>query len=289
MSAAARGLGLSQPAVSKLIRNLETHVGAPLLERGPTGARPTDQGARLRERLGDTLSIIDAAVGAAKDETRGISGELRLQALACLGERHLAGIAQRFRKLHPGVTVNLKLDNSPADLHAGGIDMAFGYAPAPVEGVVQARIGIVRRYLVAAPSYVASHATIDTPAALAAHDLIVTDASISGSGTLPLRRNREECAINVTPVLRTNSVGVLLEALRAGRGVGTAQLLLVDRDFAEGRLVRVLPEWEIPPSDLFVSYRAARHLRPVIRAFVDYAIPALRRIDGVERGAGHSL
>lgn len=288
MTSAARGLGLTQPAISKLIRNLEAHVGAPLLERGPIGARPTDQGARLRERLGDTLSIIDAAIGAAKDEAGAITGLLRLQALACLGERHLHDIAHRFRMLHPGVTVDLRLENMPADLRVGDIDLAFGHTRAKAQGVVQSRIGFVRRHLVAAPSYLAAHAPIDTPAALAAHDLIVTDASLSQSGTLPLRRDREDIAITIKPVLRTNSVGVLLEALRAGRGVGTAQRLLIDRDLADGRLVRVLPEWEIHPSDLFVSYRSTRSLRPAVRAFIDFAVPALRQIDGIERNPDQS-
>lgn len=283
MTTAARDLGLSQPAVSKLIRNLESHIGAKLLARGPTGARPTDQGARLRERLGDTLSTIDAAIGAAKGEAGAIGGTLRLQTLACLGERHLPAIAHRFRQLHPRVTVDLKLDNMPADLRTGDVDLAFGHTRANAKEVVQSRIGIVRRYLVASPSYVAVHSPIETPAGLAAHDLIVTDASLSEDSALPLRRNGEDLEVAITPALRTNSASVLLEAIRAGRGVGTAQFLLVDRDIANGQLVRVLPHWEIRPSDLFVSYRTTQRLRPVVRAFLDFAVPALREVDGIER------
>lgn len=287
MSAAARRLGLSQPAVTKLIRNLEAHVGAPLLERGPTGARPTDHGRRLRERLGDTLSTIDAAIGAAKGEAGSIGGTLRLHAPACLGERHLHDVAQRFRSIHPDVAVDLTLENTPADLRRGDIDLAFGMTRAKAQGIVQSRIGLVRRYLVAAPSYVEAYAPIDTPAALAAHDLIVTDVSLAPGDTLPLQQDGKEIEMAVNPVLRTNSVGVLLEALRSGRGIGTAQRLLVDRDLADGRLVRVLPQWEIRPSNLYLSYPAARWLRPVARAFVDFAVPALRRIPGIERhGAG---
>ena len=87
--------------------------------------------------------------------------------------------------------------------------------------------------------------------------------------------------ISVRPKLTTNNAQVLVDALTTGRGVGTAQVLLVSDELKEGRLIRVLPEYEVEPTELFLVYPSSKFLRPAVRAFVDFAVPALRRIDGI--------
>jgi DNA-binding transcriptional LysR family regulator len=67
----------------------------------------------------------------------------------------------------------------------------------------------------------------------------------------------------------------------AGRGIGTAQVLLVTEELKEGKLVRVLPDYEIKPTELLPIYPSAKFLRPTVRAFIDFALPALQRIDGI--------
>ena len=90
----------------------------------------------------------------------------------------------------------------------------------------------------------------------------------------------EPVTIRVTPAIRTDSVHVLMRTLAEGKAVGTAQTLLVSDELAAGRLVRLLCGYEIRPSEICLTYPSKRFLRPVVRAFVDFAVPALQRIDG---------
>jgi DNA-binding transcriptional LysR family regulator len=115
---------------------------------------------------------------------------------------------------------------------------------------------------------------------LTRRDIIVTDASLSG-GTLFLRRGRQRTEVPVRPKLTTNNAQVLVDALKAGKGVGTTQVLLVADELKSGALVRVLPEYEIEPTEFFLVYPSSKFLRPIVRAFVDFAAPALQRIEGV--------
>ena len=87
--------------------------------------------------------------------------------------------------------------------------------------------------------------------------------------------------ISVRPKLMTNNAQVLINAIRAGRGIGTAQVLLVTVELKSGELIRVLPQYEIKPTELFLTYSSSKFLRPTIRAFIDFAIPALRKIEGI--------
>jgi hypothetical protein len=72
--------------------------------------------------------------------------------------------------------------------------------------------------------------------------------------------------------------------LKAGRGIGTAQVLLVADELKRGQLIRVLPEYELMPTELFLTYPSSKFMRPAIRSFIDFAVPALRKIEGIVQG-----
>lgn len=74
VTAAARDLSVSQPAVTKQLRNLERHVGARLLERSARMVRPTAQGITLYEASRSALATIDAALEGVRHEMGAIEG-----------------------------------------------------------------------------------------------------------------------------------------------------------------------------------------------------------------------
>lgn len=281
ITAAARDLGVSQPAVSKLLRNLEEHAGARLIERNSRASLPTPQGLRLYEAAGTSLATIDAALEAVRRDMGEVSGVLRLHAPVCLGESHLHHIVMDFQDSHPAVAVELTLENRAVDLVHENIDVAVRVGRPSDQSHILRKIGLSKRILVAAPEYIAKHGGIQQCEALSSHSMIVTDAGLSRQGTLALCRGNTTTEVHVTPLLRTNNVRVLIGALKAGRGMGAVQLLLVSEELRDGRLVRVLPEYEVKPSEIYVTYPTARFLRPAVRAFIDFAVPALKSVEGI--------
>lgn len=281
MTSAARDLGVSQPAISKLVRNLEAYARTRLLERSSRALRPTDPGLRLYEASRGALATIDAAIEEARNETGALDGSLRLHGPVCLGESRLHAIVADFQGLHPGVSVHLTLENRAANLIHEGFDLAMRMGRPVEQDVVIRRIGLIQRILVASPAYVTRCKPIVEPDSLLDHALFVSDTVLSRADALPLCHDGETTDTPVRPVLTTNNAQVLIDAVRAGRGIGTAQVQLVAAELADGRLVRVLNNYEIPPTELYLTYSSARFLRPTVRAFVDFAIPALRRIDGI--------
>ena len=73
-----------------------------------------------------------------------------------------------------------------------------------------------------------------------------------------------------------------------GHAAGPVQLLLVTEALGEGRLVRILADWEVKPTEAFLAYSSARFMRPAVRAFTDFVIPALRAVDGIDAVTGKS-
>ncbi len=281
MTAAASDLGISQPAVSKLLRNLETYTGARLIERSSRAMRPTAQGVALYEASGGALSVIDAVIESVRSDVGAINGSLRLHGPTCVGERHLHRIVMNFQDRHPAVAVELTLENRSVDLIHENIDLAVRMERPTDQNLILRRIGFSKRILVASPGYLARRGPVRSRKDLGDHDIIVTNASLSRGGILNLCKGDAMTEILVRPKLTTNNAQVLMQALKAGRGIGTTQVLLVADELKRGQLVRVLPEYEVKPTELFLTYPSSKFLRPAVRAFVDFAVPALRRINGI--------
>lgn len=284
MTAAARDLGVSQPAVSKLLMSLEAHLGARLLERNARVMRPTMQGLQLYKSCGAALTTIDAAVEAIRNNFGEINGHLRVHGPVCVGERHLHRIVMDFQDRYPDVSIDLIIENQPVDLIRANIDVAVRMGFPTDQSLIVRRIGSSRRVLVASPDYLARRGQARSVASLADHDVIVTDASLSPKGTLRLCHGDAIEEIAVHPMLTTNNAQVLIAALKAGRGIGTAQVLLVSDELRDGRLARVLPQYEIESSELFLTYPSSKFLRPIVRTSIDFAAPALQRINGIVEG-----
>lgn len=281
ITAAARDLGVTQPAVSKLLRNLEAHAGARLLERSARAVRPTPHGLTLYEASGTSLATIDAAIEAVRRDMGEICGILRVHGPVCLGESHLHRIVMEFQASYPGVAVELTLENRSVDLVHENIDVCVRIGRPVDQSQILRKIGLVKRILVAAPSYLEANGPIRRLQAIGGCTMLVTNAVLSRQGTLTLCKGKAATEIAVSPALKTNNARVLIEALKAGRGMGPVQLPLVTEELRTGELVQVLPQYEVKASELYITYPTARFLRPAVRAFIDFAAPALKAVPGI--------
>lgn len=281
ITAAARDLGVTQPAVSKLLRNLEAYAGARLLERTARAVRPTPHGLALYEASGTSLTAIDAAIESVRRDMGAIGGTLRLHGPVCLGESHLHRIVMEFQALHPAVTVELTLENRSVDLVHENIDVCVRVGRPIDQSQILRKIGLIKRVLVAAPLYLKDHGALRRIQDISGHDVVVTNAVLSRQGTLTLCKGGSTIEIPINPVLKTNNARVLIETLKAGRGMGPVQLPLVTEELNKGELVRIFPQYEVKASELYITYPTARFLRPAVRAFIDFAAPALKAVPGI--------
>ncbi|SDP68525.1 DNA-binding transcriptional regulator, LysR family [Phyllobacterium sp. YR620] len=281
VTGAARDLAISQPAVTKHLRNLERHVNARLLERSSKTVRPTAHGMTLYEVSRNALASIDAAMEGVRRDMGEIEGNLRVHAPSCLGAQHLHGMIMLFQDDHPAVTVDLVLDNRNVDLIYENFDLAVRYGKIVSQEVIARRIGWIQRILVASPDYIKRAGPIETLERIAECDMVATTTIFSPRDSLTLCHGDDTIEINVRPVLKTNSAQVLTTSLLAGRGIGPAQVNLVSRELAEGLLVRVLPDYAVKPTEVFLTYPSTKFMRPVVRAFTDFIVPKLRSVEGI--------
>ncbi|MBY3043545.1 LysR family transcriptional regulator [Rhizobium leguminosarum] len=282
LTGAARDLGISQPAVTKHLRNLERHVNARLLERTTRGVRPTVHGSRLYEVSRNALASIEAALEGVRHDMGEIEGTLRLHAPSCIGAQHLHGMVMKFQNEHPAVTVDLVLDNRHVDLVYENFDLAVQYGKPEQQELIIRSIGSIRRVLVASPEYLKRVGPIDSLDRLSNVDMVTNTTILSPQHTLTLCKDGAMTEVSVRPSLRTNNAQVMINSLKSGHGAGPAQVILVSEELADGRLVRILPEYEVKPTDAYLTYPSTKFMRPVVRAFTDFVVPNLRSVEGID-------
>lgn len=281
LSAAARELGLTQPAVSQQIMGLERHLRTRLLNRSTRKLTLTASGetylARARQILDEVAEVEDDLVSLSSE----LKGSLRVQAPSGLGQQYLAPLIVDFHRQHPGLTVDLILDDHLADLIAEGVDVALRLGTLASSGLIARKLGSVARILVASPGYVAAHGNPTTPDELARHDHIRFSWTTAGEH-LTLIGPYGPVTVEVRSSFRANNSFVLVEALRRGLGVGGVQLPLVQELLNAGELVRVMEDYAYPPMDLHAVYSSRRFVPRKVHALVDHLIAGLAQVPGLE-------
>ncbi|HYQ23685.1 LysR family transcriptional regulator [Stenotrophomonas sp.] len=272
-SAAAQALDMSTAGVTRQVAALEKRLSTRLLHRTTRRVSPTSAGAAYYAqcvRLLAEFDALEASIGAQALEP---SGTLRINAPVSWGIARLGPLLAGHRQRYPQVELDLALSDRLVDMVEEGYDVAIRITREPSPALIARRLGQARISLCAAPSYLAARGTPRTPQALEQHDCLGYSYWASGN-QWPLQGPGGETRVTVNSILQANNGDVLRQAAIAGMGVILQPDFLLEDALADGRLVRVLPEWDVPAIGIFAVYTSRSHLAPKVRSFIDYLVDA---------------
>lgn len=279
LSAVAREAATTQPTVSKVIAGLERDLGIRLLARTTASLAPTTEGLRFYERARGVLAEFDAAVADARGGTASMAGLLRINAPVALGQSRLNALVLAFLDAHPGVEVELILNDRMVDLVEEGVDVSLRLGgPLPQDAVAR-RIAASPRWLVAAPEYLARFPAPQTPQELARHDYL-RFAWLPDGDRVALSGGDRTVTVRTTGRYRVNNALAIRDSLVAGAGIGLCPVWLVDDLLATGRLRRVLPAWQGEAQVLHLLYPQRRYQPARARAFADFVAARFAALPG---------
>lgn len=277
LSAAGRDLKLSQPAVSQKVSALEQHLGVRLVNRTTRQLALTEAGQTYYSLAKPVLAAVDEAADLVAGAGSQLTGHFRIQAPTGFGQMYLADIAIAFQLQHPGLTIELMLDDRYVDLTEQAVDLAIRFGTLRSSSLVARRLGTLRRILVAAPAYLAQHGTPDTPEDLSTHRQVRFSWAATDD-TMPLTGPAGSLLVAVQTSFLANNTFVLTKALVAGLGLGGAQLPQIRAELAAGQLVQVMPVYQYAPLDVHAVYPTSHYVPTKVRAFTDHLRNALSEI-----------
>ncbi|ATG40681.1 LysR family transcriptional regulator [Phaeobacter piscinae] len=275
-AAAARQLGITKSAVSKRIGNLEAHLGMQLFHRSTRSMSLTEAGeiylSHAVQALGSAREAEDA-VTAMRGQP---AGRLRVNAPMSFGWLHVAPLIKDFLEHHPGITLDLTMDDRVADLVEAGFDMAIRAGTLPDSALIARRLAPIHSVLAAAPEYLAQAGTPKHPEDLLHHSCLHYSYSRDPREWL-LHGAEGEIRVRTKGRLRVNNSEALCTALIDGLGIGRLPTFVAGAHLAAGRLVQVLPAYALPEQSLYAVFPERRHMPAKVRAFADFLADRIGR------------
>ena len=270
ISSAAERLDVAKSAVSRRLRDLETHLGVELFHRTTRHLALTSSGEQFYHRARRILADLDEAEEAVTRQHGALTGTLRVAAPLTFGLMHLQPAITAFMAAHPGVEFDLNLDDGEIDLVGEGFDLGLRLAQLPDSTLMARRLAPIRNIAAASPDYLDRHGTPAHPEQLADHDCLIYSNVPEGrvwgytddqGRWRPIRGRRR---------LRVNNGDFLRDAAIAGAGIVIEPTFILHRAIADGRLVPILTDVAWPEIGAYAVYPQTRHLSARVRAFIDF-------------------
>ena len=273
-AAAAASMGLSPAMVAKHVRGIEDRLGAPLLIRTTRRHTLTEIGRLYLERARATLEAFAGAEAAPAELQAEPRGTLRVCAPVVFGASGVAPLLGEFMARHPGLDVELSLNDRVVDLMEEGFDLAFRSGPLCDEWLVARPLRPLRMLLCASPEYLARRGRPRRPADLARHECLGF-AHLAHPDRWRLVGPRGEERVAIRSRLVINNGEALRQAALAGAGIVMQSELLLADDLARGTLVRVLPRHAPPARPLHLVYPPQHRRLAKLQRFVAFAVERL--------------
>jgi DNA-binding transcriptional LysR family regulator len=276
LSAAARVLGSSPPAVSRRLAELEQRLGVKLADRSARRFRLTDegttyleQGRRILEQLRDLETEVASRGGAAR-------GRLRVGAPVDLGRSRIAPLLAEFANHHRGLEVHLVLSDAGLEVGEDGLDVALRVGRPNDPAVLTRKLLTSRRVVCAAPSYVAKHGLPQSPDDLLHHECLCLARRYSLQNRWRFIDATGTKVVQVGGTLTSSDGEILRIWALEGHGLSLEAEWDVAGDVKAGRLVTCLDELCAEEIELFATYLPSKPIPASIRLFVEEAVAAFR-------------
>lgn len=269
LSAAASRIGFSLPTVSRLLGGLERELGVRLVARNTHGLSLTDGGRLYYQRCRRILDELGEADAAVQRHSKVPTGELRVTAPVTFGRHHVAPYLAEFLEHHARVSFYLLLTDHCEQLSEQRLDLAVRVAALHDPNLTAARLGYVQRAVVGAPDYFKKHPVPMHPRELSGHNCMHFTHYLRAD-EWTFQEEGRPISVRVRGRMRANNQEALVDAVLAGAGLAVLPMWLVKQAVEDGRLRRVLGEFERPRTPVHAVLPNRGPPPSKVRTFIEF-------------------
>jgi DNA-binding transcriptional LysR family regulator len=272
LSAAARSLDVTPPAVTQRLRLMEERLGVRLLYRTRGRMMLTDEGRALVDRGREILDELGNLTDTLAARRGTVSGNLFIVAPFGFGRRYVAPLVAKFRTAYSDVNFNLKLSDRPGHDREDAADLVIHIGQLRDSSLMARRIAPNERFVCASPEYLRKRGTPETPEDLRNHDCIVLRENLEDVTRVKFvpEGNRNAIQVRIESILSSNDGDVIRSWAIAGLGLMIRSEWDVADDLKAGRLVKVLSRWRLPPADIYALFEGRHGRSARAKRFLDW-------------------
>jgi len=276
LSAAARALGEPLTNLSRILSQLESHLGCTLLDRSTRRMALTPAGSEYLETCRSILETVATAEKRIAGPAGELSGDLAITAPVLFGRMHVVPVVAQFLLEYPHINARVLLIDRVVDLLEEGIDVALRIGELPDSALLATRVGSLRLVTCAAPAYLERYGTPSAPAALVRHDCVTFAGLPGGTRWIFKSRRTGRKAVRVHSRLSVNTADAAIAAATASVGITRVLSYQAEAATREGHLVPILERFEDTAIPVHLVFRPTRLSNSRVRSFVKFAAEKLR-------------
>ncbi|MBH0078902.1 LysR family transcriptional regulator [Pseudoalteromonas sp. NZS11] len=267
-SKAADKLDISPQLVSKYISALEDNLRTRLLHRTTRKVSVTEAGNQYYQRCQQVVIDIEDMENSLNNLSENVSGVLSISAPMSFGTKHLAGLLVDFQKQYPNLKLDLQLTDQYVDIVEQGIDIALRIGVLKNSTLIAKKIAPIHLAVFASPDYLKRHGTPQTLLDLQSHNYLRYSHSEPTKRLFGVNELKSELKLESNFV--ANNGDLLLNTAIAGGGIAMQPTFIAGEALAQGKVVRILNDYEPDPMGLYMVYANRQFLPSKVRAFVDF-------------------
>lgn len=278
-SRAAEQLGLAKGHVSTTVQQLEARLGTRLLQRTTRSVRLTPDGERFLDRCKELLADAEQLQAMFQPASGGLSGRLRIDMPTIIARDVIFPRLPEFLSAHPLLEVGISTTDRRVDLIHEGFDCLLRIGALGNSDLIARPLGLMQMSNAASPAYLAEYGVPTTLADLAQHRVVHYTPSLTLSDALWEYVDRSDDAYKTLPMsaaISVNGTDAYQAAALAGLGIIQAPSLGMERLFAQGLLVPLMPDFTASPMPVSLLYANRRQLAPRVQAVMAWLEAVLK-------------
>ncbi|ELR64802.1 Transcriptional regulator, LysR family [Photobacterium marinum] len=268
---AAQLLDISRTQVSKQIQQLEERLGIQLVQRTTRSFALTEAGRNFAAHCANIVDEINEAESELLVDSNSLHGSLRVGIAQSFASNHIGPYISEFHERYPQLNLEMSLFDHRVDLISEQLDLWIGIMDTPPEGFVARHLVDCQFVLAASPDYLAKHGVPYHPNDLKEHNCITYYSRERKDTSWSFSKDDENLQVKVRGNYRVDSADAIRDATLAGNGIGYLATYLLKNEFREGRLIRLIPDWE--PNQhmpLYAIYPRHKFLPAKVKVFIDF-------------------
>lgn len=276
LTGAAAALDITPAAASATLKRLETRLGTRLFERSTRAMRLTQAGQTLLDYTTRAFELLDEGEAQVTDDRHALVGRIRVSAPSDLARATLLPWFEQFMQAHPGVHLDLSIGDRTADIVKDELDLAIRYGHLSDSRLVARQLTQSEQVVAAAPSYLARRGVPQTPLDLLEHNCIAFDRAGRPHRTWRFCRDGQWTEVRVRGDRNVDDASIARQWALDGVGIILKSPLEQRADHAQGRLVRLLEDWQTEVYPLHAVLPSGRFVPQRVRALVDFLVEKFR-------------
>ncbi|MEL0613666.1 LysR family transcriptional regulator [Marinomonas arenicola] len=272
ITAAANQLDMSSASASMALKRIEQGLGSQLFVRTTRSIRLTPEGERYLPICQQALELLQQGQMVVNEEQKSITGEVKIAVSSEMGRNLMRVLLNQVMDEHKAVTLRLHVSDSRVDFYRDGVDVALR---AMTKSAVQDsnlygfQICNIPHFLCASPDYIAEHGAPETPDQLSQHNALLYKLYEVMHDSWELYQGDDKYKVKVTSNRAVNDGDIVRRWCVDGTGIAKKSAIDVTEDLLAGRLQRIMTDYQIPMTEMWLVLPSRQMISPAIRLIRD--------------------